>query len=194
MRLVSPIGVSALALLAGLGVAAAQQPRTDGIGQQLPQGVSEQQRQANEALDSKSGQGGKEEPGSHAATTKPMNTPVLVNGALAVEGAPADSQTVPSIYSERNARLDGLPIMAMPLGLSEEDKRRIAESVRADNATQAPTGAQPSQQLPSGIEMHELPKGVADIPAVRDLKYVRLSDRILLVQAPNRIVVGEIAL
>ena len=43
------------------------------------------------------------------------------------------------------------------------------------------------------MELRELSDAVkAQVPAVEGLKYVRLSDRILLVRAPNMIVVGEI--
>ena len=53
------------------------------------------------------------------------STAVFVNGKLNVPGAPADSQTVPAKFSERNARVDKLPIMARPLGLSDQQRRRI---------------------------------------------------------------------
>ena len=76
----------------------------------------------------KSQQGGKEEPGSHPAAA---NTDVFVNGKLVVPGAPAESQTEPAKFSEKNARLDVVPIMAKPLGLSDAEKRRIVASVDA---------------------------------------------------------------
>ncbi len=82
--------LSAIALLAGIGVAAAQQ--------QIP---------ANQATNPigdgpfKSQQGGKEEPSSHASGAN--KDAVFVDGKLNVPGAPPDSQTVPSKFSERNA-------------------------------------------------------------------------------------------
>src|SRR5205085_7973641 len=102
------LSLSAAALLAGLGIAAAQQQAND----------PNQQAPANPQGDGpfKSQQGGKEEPGSHGAGA---STEVFVNGKLAVPGAPADSQTVPSKVSESNARLDAMPIMALPLGMSD---------------------------------------------------------------------------
>ena len=42
-----------------------------------------------------------EEPGSHAAAA---SNDVFVNGKLAVPGAPADSQTDPAKFSEKNAQ------------------------------------------------------------------------------------------
>jgi len=95
------ISISSLVLLATLGIATAQQKAND-PGQQAP---------ANPQGDGafKSQQGGKEEPGSHSSGA--TNTAVFVGGKLAVPGAPADSQTVPSKFSERNARLDKVPLM-----------------------------------------------------------------------------------
>ena len=95
MRLTS-LSLSAIALLAGLGVAAAQQAPANQATNPIGDGPL------------KSQQGGKEEPGSHSSTA---STEVLVDGKLAVPGAPADSQTVPSKFSERNARLDKEPLV-----------------------------------------------------------------------------------
>lgn len=94
--------LSAIALLASLGVAAAQQ--------QIP---------ANQATNPigdgpfKSQQGGKEEPSSHASgvNNDAANDAVLVGGKLNVPGAPQDSQTVPSKYSKRNAEIDVQPLI-----------------------------------------------------------------------------------
>ena len=101
MRLTS-FSLSAVALIASLGVAVAQQ--------QAPANQS-----TNPIGDGpfKSQQGGKEEPGSHASgATAP--TEVLVNGRLNVPGAPQDSQTVPAKFSERNAKLDEEPLVKEP--------------------------------------------------------------------------------
>jgi hypothetical protein len=94
--------LSALALLASVSLAAAQQ--------QAPA------NQSTNALGDgpiKSQQGGKEEPGSHASGTNndAANDAVLVDGKLNVAGAPKDSQTVPAKFSERNARLDQEPLV-----------------------------------------------------------------------------------
>ena len=131
------IGISGLVLLAGLSIAAAQQTAP-----------------ANQATNPigdgpfKSQQGGKEEPGSHPAAPA-TNTDVFVDGKLAVPGAPADSQTVPSKVSERNARLDAMPIMALPLALTDEQKQQIRASVErraAGDADQRETGRHPARR------------------------------------------------
>ena len=110
------------------------------------------------------------------------------DGALNVPGAPEDSQTVPAKFSERNDRIDKLPTMAMPIGLSDAQKQSIVASATKANAPVAKIDAKITEELPSTVTLHDLPQG-ADLPGV---KYLRLKDRILLVRVPTNIVVGEI--
>lgn len=99
------ISLSAVALLAGLGLAAAQQnPAT--MPSQSPPPVPAQQSQDHV----KSQQGGKEEPSSHISTIA-VPDEVLHDGKLTATGSPEDSQTVPSKFSTRNAKLDQLPLV-----------------------------------------------------------------------------------
>jgi len=175
------IGISGFVLLATLGIAAAQQKAND-PGQQAP---------ANPQGDGafKSQQGGKEEPGSHSSG--PENTAVFVDGKLAVPGAPADSQTVPSKVSERNARLDATPIMAQPLGLTDEQKKRILQAV--DKMPVKQISAKLADMLPQTTDVNELPADVKQaVPIMSDIGIIRTSDKILLVRAPNMVVTGEI--
>lgn len=139
----------------------------------------------------KSQQGGKEEPGSHPAAA---NTDVFVNGKLVVPGAPAESQTEPAKFSEKNARLDVVPIMAKPLGLSDAEKRRIVASVAQSNAPIAQISAKPADVLPVTTPVSEFAADVKSaVPATSDLAFIRTSDKILIVRTPNMIVVDEIA-
>ena len=177
------ISVSGLLLLASLGIATAQQ-KADDPGQQAP---------ANPQGDGafKSQQGGKEEPGSHPAAPA-TNTDVFVDGKLAVPGAPADSQTVPSKVSERNARLDLIPIMALPLALTDEQKKKIIESAQSLPVSQI--SAKPADLLPQTTEVVELSADVkAAVPIMSDISIIRTRDKILLMRAPNMVVTGEIA-
>jgi hypothetical protein len=172
-----------LAILLGLGVAVAQQ------GGNLA--GPEQKGQQEKAQHSEPGRAGTTEPSSQAPTTKPDDTAVLVNGRLVAPGAPADSQTVPSTVSKRNAELDALPTMAFPLSLTDDQRQRIRDVV--SKAPVANTNARSAELLPSQIDMRDLPDQItADIPAVRNLSYVRTSDGVLLISPSNRIVVGEI--
>ena len=96
------LSLSAVALLAGIGVAFAQQ-QPQNPAQNAPNAAAQNNDQAKPA------QAGTEEPSSRTPT--PANTDALVNGKLAVPGAPQDSQTAPSKFSERNAKLDQEPLV-----------------------------------------------------------------------------------
>jgi hypothetical protein len=164
-------------------------PTQDQSGSSKVPATADQNRQGEQAVSTPSGKTGKEEPTAHAPT---QSTAVFVDGKLNVPGAPADSQTVPAKFSERNDKIDKLPIMAMPLGLSDEQRRAILDSVKQADRPVQTTSAKPAEELPIGIEVHDL--GVAaNIPEVANLKFVQTPDRVLLVQPSNRIVVGEIA-
>jgi hypothetical protein len=164
-------------------------PTQDQSGSSKVPATTDQQRQGEQAVSTPSGKTGKEEPTAHAPT---QSTAVFVDGKLNVPGAPADSQTVPAKFSERNDKIDKLPIMAMPLGLSDEQRRAILDSVKQANPPVQTTAAKPAEELPMDIVVHDL--GVsANVPQVANLKVVRTSDRVLLIQPSNRIVVGEIA-
>src|SRR5436305_6817748 len=183
--MIARLSLSAIALLAGLGIAAAQQKAND-QGQQAP---------ANPQGDGvfKSQQNAKEEPGSHTSG-QPTNTAVFVDGKLAAPGAPADSQTVPSKVSERNAKLDAMPIMALPLGLSDEQKRRIVDAIGKSNIPVEQISAKPADMLPQLTQVSPMPDDVkAAVPMASDFSIIRTKDKILLVRAPNMVVTGEIA-
>lgn len=173
-----------IALAAAVPVAAWTQPAENLAS-------PEQKAQQEKAQHTVPGRIGTTEPSSHAPTTKPDDTAVFVDGRLVVPGAPEDSQTVPSKFSERNAALDALPTMAFPLPLNDEQQRRIRAA-----ASQAPvveTNVHPADEMPNAIEVRLLPDQLTtEIPAVRNLGFVRTSDRLLLVLPASRIVVAEI--
>lgn len=93
--------LSALALLASVSFAAAQQQTPTNSEGPLSGGPI------------KSQQGGKEEPSSHAsgANNDAANNAVLLDGKLNVPGAPQDGQTVPSKYSKHNTEIDAQPLI-----------------------------------------------------------------------------------
>jgi hypothetical protein len=185
MRLIHiPIAAAAFYLGLSISIAPAQQNQLSDPAQQ--------QRHDN-MIQTKPGQGGKEEPSSHAATTANA-TDIFVNGKLVVPGAPAESQTEPAKFSERNARIDAMPIMAYPLGLTDEQKRRIAESVLKSDAPVSDISAKLADILPADTPVQEFSADVkAAAPMTSDLHFIRTRDKILLVRAPNMTVTGEIA-
>jgi len=167
----------------GLGLAGAQQ------GQNLA--PAQQKGEQEKAQQTEGGRAGTTEPSSVAPSAKPEETEAFVNGRLAVPGAPADSQTVPAKFSERNNALDELPTMAFPLPLTDEQRQRIRDAVGKAPVETANTGL--AELLPRGINVRELSNEVTtEIPAMRNLGYVRTSGKILLISPANRIVVGEI--
>jgi hypothetical protein len=174
------------ALLLGCPVLAPAQ-QTDGKSLAQP----EHQQQADDAMNTPSGRAGKDEPGSHAPS---QDAAVYRNGALNVPGAPTDGPTVPAKYSERNDALDKLPLLAVRLTLTDEQTRAILDGVSQDAAPVAGINPEVSTELPLAVALNDLPAAAADVPGMQGLKYVRLADRILLVQPGNRIVVGQIAM
>jgi hypothetical protein len=149
-------------------------------------------QQADPNDKAKPAQAGTEEPSSRAPTAS--QTDIFVNGKLVVPGAPAESQTEPAKFSERNARLDEVPIMARPLGLSDEQKQRIAASVAKSNAPVSDISAKPADVLPADTPVSEFAADVkAAAPVTSDLHFIRTRDKILLVRAPNMVVTGEIS-
>ena len=172
---------------------APSQPPASANQQQAPAGAplgsAQQQREGHEATQTRSGIGGKQEPA--ASTPAVAADAVLVNGKWNVPGAPADSQTVPAKFSNANAALDARPIMAFPIGLSEEQKQKLVAAIREADVKNAEIDPQLTEELPITVQLHEMPLSATEF-GVGHYKYVRLSDRIILVNPTNRIVVGEI--
>ena len=139
----------------------------------------------------KPAQAGTEEPGSHPPAAA---ADVFVDGKLAVPGAPADSQTVPAKFSERNARLDKVPTMALPLGLTDQQKSEIAQTVAKGNAPVSDVNAKPADILPADTPVTAFSDEVKKAaPVTGDLSYIRTRDKILIVRANTMVVVGEIS-
>ena len=176
--------LATLAILLTVGFAGAQQ------GENLAS--PEQKAQQEKAQQTKSGQTGTTEPSSHTPTAPPDESWVFWNGKLVTPGAPADTQTVPAKFSQRNNALDELPTMAFPLPLTDEQRQRIRDAVM--KAPLETADVHSADALPIGVEVRPLPRPVTEqIPAVRNLGYVRVSDRVLLVTPSSRIVVSEIS-
>jgi hypothetical protein len=174
--------VTTVAFIYVAGVAAAQQPAAP---------AANDQQKAQQSTEP--GRAGTIEPGS-APSAAPQDTAAFVNGHLAAPGAPADSQTVPAKFSERNAALDRLPTMAFPLPLTDAQKARIQEALTRSNAPVADVRLRPADQVPSSVALREMPQALStEIPEVSGYHYVRTPDGILLVRAPVMTVVGELS-
>ncbi len=171
-----------LAFVGGIGLASAQQPP--------PPGDAQQQSQHDKALQTPSGQMGKEEPSSHAPTEKPPSSAVFVDGALAVAGAPANTDTVPAKFSQKNAADDKLITLAYTFkALTDEQRRAIYDALKGEPAGSA-FNADVGVELPSSIELRPVPDALARrVPQTQDYEYAVADNRVLLVSL-TRIVVG----
>jgi hypothetical protein len=110
----------------------------------------------------------------------------------------ATGQTMPAKFSQRNDTLDRVPVMALPIPLSEQDRQRIYQAAMADKtaAAEDARGLAPASELNVNQalnETHPLPASVRGIPGVQQLGYVKTKTKVFLVEPATRIVVDEIA-
>ena len=188
-------GVIAVTLLAATSVAFAQQEKT-------------QQNSADEAL-TRSAPEAKDAPQAPAAARQneasqpgtQSEGPPLSEGKLTAPGAPQATQDQPAKFSAKNDKLDKTPIMAYPLALTGEQKRAIYQrltqgaepGLTKGAAPASDITAKPSEQVPATLALQELPPEMAaSMPSVADYKFLRLKDRILVVNPRESVVVGEI--
>lgn len=121
------------------------------------------------------------------------NTPADPAGPAAFG---ATAQTMPSTISEANAVLDKKPITALQFPLTAEQKELIAKSVV--KAPDVQPGANLANVhvamfLPIYVAIQTFPDDVTQkIPDAGRYKYVKLADRVLIVDPSNLTVVGEI--
>ena len=171
----------ALAFVVSVGLAAAQQ--------QPPPTDAQQQSQQEKAQQTPSGQMGKEEPSLHAPSAAPPANAAFVNGALAVPGAPANTDTVPAKFSAKNAADDKLIIIAYTFKTLTDEQRGAIYQALKDQPSSA-FNVDVGTELPPAIELRPVPDEVAArVPQTRDYRYVVANGRVLLV-GTSRIVVG----
>ena len=127
--------------------------------------------------------------GPGAAQPPPQNN-VFVDGALAVPGAPANTDTMPAKFSEKNAAADQLITIAYTFKtLTEDERRAVYQALKYQPAGPA-FNADIGTKLPRGIDLRPVPEEVvARVPQIRDYRYAVARDRVLLV-GTGRIVAG----
>jgi hypothetical protein len=127
--------------------------------------------------------------GPDAAQQSPAQNNVFVNGALAVPGAPANTDTVPAKFSAKNAADDELITIAYTFKTLTDDERRAIYQALKDQPAAA-FNADVGTELPPGIELRPVPEELAArVPQTRDYRYAVAMDRVLLV-GTGRIVAG----
>ena len=133
------------------------------------------------------GSAGVQSPGSVGAVNEPP--PFGPIGSV--------GQTVPAKFSKRNDTLDRVPTMALPLPLTDEQRKQIYDAVIADNS-QPVAGAdalKPASELSPNQAlngMKPLPESVRGIDGVSRLYYLRAKGKVLLIEPATRTVVGQI--
>jgi hypothetical protein len=180
----------ALVVAAGSATAWSQAAPTQGAPAESL-GGPRQEMQADKAMQTPSGKAGKEEPGSHAPTIPATDTMVLVNGSLAVPGAPQDTDTVPAKYSAQNAADDKLITVAYTFKSLPNDQRQAIFQVLKDEQPVANLNAQIGTVLPVTVATRIVPDGLASkVPATEGYHFAVSDNRVLLIAPANRIVVG----
>jgi hypothetical protein len=181
MRFEFPSRAAALSLLGALMVVLTATAQTNQPGQD-----------PNEAVQNPGAPQGETQP---AGSEPPHANPGPTGDATTHTPIGAGPETMPAKFDENVAARERIAIMARPLPLSDEQKRQIYSSAMNDTQVAVTqTTAEPATILPTWIELSALPSGLEDqIPAVRDYKYVKLQDKVLLVLPESRVVVGEVA-
>lgn len=109
----------------------------------------------------------------------------------------AGSQTTPSTISAENAEKDKHPWLDRGMTLSPEQKKMIYSSISTkpdtDGAGKIKIYGIVSEVLPGSFITQPLPDDVTSkLPAISDLKYVKTSKLVLLVNPPNNTVAAVI--
>jgi hypothetical protein len=147
--------------------------------------------QADKAMQTPSGKAGKEEPGSHAPSVPATDTMVLVNGALAVPGAPQDTDTVPAKYSAQNAANDKLITLAYTFKALPNDQRQAIYQDLKDEQPVASLNARIGTVLPVTVATRIVPDRLtAKVPATQGYHFAVSDKRVVLISPASRAVVG----
>jgi hypothetical protein len=131
--------------------------------------------------------------GVGAAEQPPAQNNVFVNGALAVPGAPMNTDTVPAKFSAKNADDDELITIAYAFKTLTDDERRAVYQALKDQPAGSAFDADIGTKLPPAIELRPVPEELAArVPQTQDYRYAVAMDRVLLV-GTGRIVAGVFA-
>ena len=188
MSKIAAIPLVLVALLGGYGLASAQEKVDESKKQELKQ-VAPVPPTGKDP----SGQAGTQEPSTKVTGSSPSSG-VFVDGKLAVPGAAADGETVPSKYSARNAAIDKLPIVAFSLRLTEAQKREIYGQLHSGPGGLAlsPGYAMVGAEIPADIALRDLrpvPESLtARFPELRWTSYLIEGPSVLLADANNMVV------
>lgn len=104
----------------------------------------------------------------------------------------ATGQTMPSLFSEENARRDKLPLAQVAFNLSPEQKAALFAGIQ-DARPGPATDIKPATLIPDEVQLRDIPDAVVEQDRVlKTFKYYRAGDKVVIVSAPNRIAVAII--
>ena len=103
-------------------------------------------------------------------------------------------QTAPSTVSAENDKLDKLPVIAYSFWLSDSDKKLIVQGVANAPKTDV-KDAKVSNLLPPGVESVDFPADVAQkLPMAGRYEYVKLENRVLIIEPNLKIIVADVSM
>jgi hypothetical protein len=172
-----------LMLSAGIGYAAAQQT------QQNPLAPSQNNQDKLDPNENKSNAPGPKE--GQVVPVSPTGQGTSQVPATTVPGA--GKQTMPSTISAENYAKDHHPWLDRGMILTPDQKKLIYATLSKGKEPQLAPGDKiypvVQAQLPSSVEAQDLPPElIAQVPYIKDLKYVKAGDKVLLVHSANNIV------
>jgi hypothetical protein len=132
--------------------------------------------------------------GATESTNTGSTSPDLNTGAGSNTPIGATGETMPAKFSAENDARDKIPIMGR-LSLTADQARMLRDGLAASSEPDAGVAAVgPATELPADVAIHDPPENVTEqAPALKGYKFAKLADKIVIVSAPNRVVVGEIA-
>jgi hypothetical protein len=103
-------------------------------------------------------------------------------------------QTAPSTVSAENDKLDKLPVIAYSFWLSDAEKKAIVQAVANAPKTEV-KDAKVANLLPPGVESVHFPADVAQkLPMAGRYEYVKLENRVLIIEPNLKIIVAEVSM
>ena len=130
--------------------------------------------------------------GLAAAQQQPPTQPnaAFVNGALAVPGAPANTDTVPAKFSQKNAADDALITIAYTFKTLSDDQRHAIYDALKGQPSASAANADVGTELSPSVELRPVPDQLAaQVPETKGYRYAVTQDRVLLV-GTGRVVAG----
>jgi hypothetical protein len=100
-----------------------------------------------------------------------------------------------SAMEETTGGMSGGQRATVELALSDEERGRFYQGVMRIPNVSVPNVPAPevADALPNGVPLQDLPPGISgEIPVVRDHKFVKFDDRIVVVDPKSRVVVAMI--